>query len=200
MANQEVAKVTTPVTAQAMADALASAWSSIVPEPVSAQAIRILLAQSAYETAQWSACHNWNFGNVHYVDGDGFDYYWSGDHDGNGNPITVRFRSYPSLYDGAAAFLKILHGRFHTAWPYVMAGDPYNFITELRREVYFVGSLEDYRNGVIGYFKKYQSIIPRGVQNALQGVDPALGAAGLFAVGLGIGIAAKWLLDEHERK
>ena len=78
-----------------------------------------------------------------------------------------RFRAFATLQAGADDYLGLLHQRFVKAWPFVEAGDPEGFVTQLRELGYFTASLERYLPPVLKLFDKYlkalqEQMAPRG--------------------------------------
>lgn len=93
----QVASVLTPATAGQVIGALMAAG-------LSRTAANIAAAQSADETASWTAMHNWNVGNVTVGSTSSADWMLQGS-----NPI--HFASYGSLLDGAKAMVNWLQTR-----------------------------------------------------------------------------------------
>ena len=156
-----VARTGTPVDAQSLADALARAWPSvIVGDEPTAGAIRLLLAQSAFETGAWRACWNWNLGNVKC---DGSVPWFSmvaSEGDESVMMVSSKWRSYDSLDEGALAYLAVLRQRFSRAWSFVVLEDPTGFVAALKASGYFTGNLAQYTAGVLAYYHSFSSITP----------------------------------------
>lgn len=64
----------TPVTPSQFLEALYRAWLDLFEEVPKHESLLVLMAHSALETGRWKYLHNYNFGNVKGVDGDGRDY------------------------------------------------------------------------------------------------------------------------------
>lgn len=76
-------------------------------------------------------------------------YFWP-DH-----PVT-RFRAYSTIQDGAHDYVESLFNRFTKAWPAIIAGDPDQFIHQLRVQKYFTGDEETYRKTVHSLFNTFK--------------------------------------------
>jgi hypothetical protein len=190
-----VQRVATPVTAQALADALAAAWPSVVGgDP--GQAIPILVAQSDFETGTWAACWNWNLGNVKTGSnwtGDFFNM-TAGEGSAGQTMVASSWRSYPDLESGAAAWLGVLAAGYSSALGYAEAGDLANFVQALSDGGYFTADERTYYNGVAARYANYQSLVPSaaagqvGQVNANLSTPVAIGAV-LACVVLGATLA-----------
>ena len=159
----EVAATRTPISAQDLFEALAEVWPSIVGGTPSRQALLTLLAQSAFETGQWTSAFNYNLGGIKHVTGDGRDFFTSGCSEvvnGVNVPQTCTFRAFATLSEGASDYLSFLHKRFANAWPFVEAGDPAGFVHALKSAGYFTGSENDYVAGVTRYFNQFDKTMP----------------------------------------
>lgn len=165
MAENLVPRTQTLIAPGDLYDALYLAWGD--PKP-SRESLLVLLGQSAFETGWWHFCWNYNLGNVKHVDGDGHSYYQVRCNEYVGgklvwfdppNPATS-FVAYPTLTEGAAAYLSILRGRFHTAWPAVLAGDPAAFCHELKLAHYYTDNEAHYTANVVGCYRRLDANIP----------------------------------------
>ena len=156
--------------AQYVADALTAGWA-ITGLPFSAEAVKVLLAQSAYETAAWKGCGNWNFGNAKKLDGDGRDWFLMKDDcgaDATGRPIPCRFASYPTLTDGIKAYLNLLKRGYPSALSAALKGDIDGFVEGLvaiPRRHYFSQTNPDgtpavglYASGMKQYFNQFHGL------------------------------------------
>jgi hypothetical protein len=163
---QLVERVATPVTGQQLADAMATVWPLIVGGTAPPAAIRLLLAQSDFETGTWKYCWNWNFGNAKHIPSDGTDYFvmtageGTGANGANTNMVSSMFRSYPTVLEGVKAYLNLLYKSFSSAWQYVMSGDPDSFVQTLKEHGYFRGDLSAYTAGVKARLSKYIGLTP----------------------------------------
>jgi hypothetical protein len=188
---KQVARQATPVSAQDLANALATIWPVVIGGAAPAGAITVLLAQSAFETGAWKACWNWNLGNVKHTPGDGFDWFVMTASEGEGanqTMVSSAFRAYPSLQAGAKAYLAILRQRFSSAWSYVLDGDTDGFVQALKDQNYFTGNLEQYQAGVTRYWNQFQNILPT-VQQLESGAK--FGVGSLLALAIGIYAGSK---------
>jgi hypothetical protein len=154
-----VQRSATPVTAQALANALAAVWPSVVGGSPG-YAIQVLVAQSAFETGRWAYCWNWNLGNVKGTDG---DYFTMTAPEGYGATATNQvsnFRSYASLTEGTAAWLRVLANGYPTALQYAEQGDVADFVSSLASGGYFTGDPDVYSSKVQSLYSEYQGLAP----------------------------------------
>ena len=157
----EVPCIITHAAPEALLSALSAAWPTVVAGPIVPIALQMLLAQSAYETAAWKGCRNWNFGNVKASKGD--DWFWMADDckDLRGDPTECKFKSYPSLEEGAATYLKFMVKNYAPAWPYALSGDTDGFVQALKAHSYFSSpDVDGYKAGVQNFFNRYASLVP----------------------------------------
>jgi Transglutaminase-like superfamily len=168
--DQLVDRVATPVTSQGLADALAAAWpAAIGGSPGSA--INVLVAQSAFETGAWKAVWNNNLGNVKYTSGT--DYFQMTASEGSGANTTMvpsKWRSYPTLAAGAAAWLKFMSNNESSAMTFATSGDVADFVSALKNNGYFTGDLGQYTAGVQQYYSQYSGITPSATAGQAQAV------------------------------
>ena len=208
-----VERIATPISGQEFANALATVWPIVIGGAAPAVAIRLLLAQSDFETGGWKSCWNWNFGNVKHVPGDGTDWFVMTASEGSGASkvmVSSMFRSYPTMQEGAKAYLSIFHKRFSAAWPYIISGDVVSFVQALKNERYFTGDLTDYTSGVKVRLAKYTGIVPtiQQLENFVAPAAPAATAAvkagaigfGGYIIGGGFFLAGLFILDAFRRK
>ena len=162
MSEVQVARVGTPVTAQAVLNALAVAWPTVIgSDPGSA--LQVLVAQSAFETGAWKAVWNNNLGNVKYTPGAGTDWFSMTASEGSGANTTMvgsKWRSYDSLAAGAAAWLAVLAHGYSTALGYAQQGDVADFVQALSSGGYFTGDEATYAAGVAQYYRQFSVLSP----------------------------------------
>lgn len=160
MTGQLVQRVATPVTGQDLANALAAAWPNVVGgDPGSA--IGVLVAQSAFETGNWKAVWNNNLGNVKYTGNT--DYFQMTASEGSGASTTMvpsKWRSYPTLADGAAAWLNFMKLNYSNAMTFATTGDVASFVAALKSGGYFTGDTSQYTSGVQQYYSMYGGLAP----------------------------------------
>lgn len=128
----------------------------------------VLLAQWGVETGGGVWCHSWNIGNVKHVRGDGHDYAMFRCWEVEGgkkvwyeppHPATW-FRAYASLAEGVVDYLGQLQGRFRTAWPAVLDGDPVGFARALKAARYYTATEADYVRAIVAWFERFRRAIP----------------------------------------
>jgi len=76
-------------------------------------------------------------------------YFWP-DH-----PVT-RFRAYSTLQDGAHDYVESLFNRFSKAWPAIIAGDPDQFVHQLKVQGYFTADEATYTKTVHSLFNSFK--------------------------------------------
>ena len=180
----QVPRVQTSNTPQDIADALATAWASVIGGDPPDGAINVLLAQSAFETGHWVSCWNNNLGNVKHFTGDGFSWFSMSATEGDQAVVMVasKWKSFLTLDLGAAFFLKFHSTHFPTAWQSVLAGDVPGFVAALKNAGYFTGNLAQYTAGVQAYSDRYAGIVPQATPG-----PSALIATGIVGAGLLLG-------------
>lgn len=161
MSEQEVPRVATPITAPQLRDALLVAWPDIIGADVDPHhaAIRLLVAQSAFETGWWRSCWNYNLENAKHIDGDGHDFYYvSCDEYISGRLVTLhppdpgcRFRAFPSLDVGD--YLRLLKRQYGGALVAAEAGDVIGFAKALKAERFYTDNEAHYESELVGVLK-----------------------------------------------
>lgn len=181
------AAINTPVTPGQVYDALEIAWKKD-PEltaPNHRMSLLVLLAQWALETGRGLHMHNYNLGNIksNATSGDwcffacneiigGKVVWFEPDHP------SCCFRSYPTLEAGAEDYLTILRNRFSKAWPAVLAGDPYKFVSALKNQGYFTANVDTYRQSVVSLFNEFWKTDLRYDLGTTLGIQRALASLG----------------------
>jgi Transglutaminase-like superfamily len=170
MTDQLVQRTATPVTAQTLANALASVWPSVVAA-VPGQAIQMLVAQSAFETGAWKYVWNYNLGNVRYTGGT--PYFMM--KDPGDDVVPTRWRAYSDLASGAKAWLSFLANNYSAALAYAQQGDVANFVASLKAKGYFTAPQSQYQAGVQSYYNQYSGLSPNGATSSALAPDAAWG-------------------------
>jgi hypothetical protein len=119
----QVATITTRASAAEVLGGILAALPQGAPQIAGA----IITAQSADETASWTAMHNWNVGNVTTANPNVDDWMLQGS-----NPI--KFRAFPDLASGAAAMVAWLSTR--GVLPFAYAGDIAGYVGQLAAHCY----------------------------------------------------------------
>ena len=151
--------------------ALYVAWRELFGEEPGRGSLLVLLAQWALETGRGKACHCYNLGNAKSVDGDGYDYTFFRCNEVIGGRVVwfdpphpaCRFRAFETLEAGAADYLALLHRRFASAWPAVLAGDPADFAHRLKAARYYTANEAAYAAGLTSLFCEFDRTVPRDV-------------------------------------
>lgn len=154
-------------------DAMWRAYKVVFGEEIKTPALSVLLAHSALETGHWKVgIWNWNFGNVKAsASYPGKHQYFRCNELINGKYVwydpphpQCRFRAYDSPAEGLEHHLRFLGtstnpwgkpNRYQAAWDQAMAGNPAEFVTELRRARYFTAYLEPYKRTVVQLTEKF---------------------------------------------
>jgi hypothetical protein len=68
----------------------------------------------------------------------------------------TRFRAYKTVQDGAHDYVESLFNRFTKAWPAILAGDPDQFVHQLKVQKYFTGNEESYRKTTSSLFRSFK--------------------------------------------
>jgi hypothetical protein len=76
-------------------------------------------------------------------------YFWP-DH-----PVS-RFRAYHTLHAGAIDYVSSLFNRFKLAWPAIKAGDPDQFVHQLKAQGYFTADENSYKHTVDSLFVSFE--------------------------------------------
>jgi hypothetical protein len=194
----------TPLSPDDAARALAAAFERVTGTKPTRDVLALLVAQSAFETGDWSSIHNFNFGNVKA--GSSFPlvtYFDCWERDASGKRIDIkafpngpdgepdkrcRFRAFESATDGAEDFLRALQARPHW-WAGLLTGTPAGFVEGLTtRPMYFTGDPGQYIAGLEARAKKFASYIQTHAGAA------AAVAAGSGLVALAVIVGAAYLL------
>ncbi len=140
----------TPISGSEAADAIESAWTSVVGEPPSKSTVAVLTAQWAHETNRGRAMLNYNFGGIKGTGPSGLAASY-GTKEGWGASevhVTDTFRAYRTPEEGAKDYVELLARRFPKAVDAAKAGDPAGFVRALKERGYFTGDETAYRNNV----------------------------------------------------
>jgi hypothetical protein len=132
------------------AQAIESAWTSVMGEPPGQSTVAVLTAQWAHETDRGRAMLNYNFGGIKGTGPSGLSASY-GTKEGSGASqvhITDTFRAYRTPEEGAKDYVSLLARRFPKAVDAAKAGDPAGFVRALKERGYFTGDETAYRNNV----------------------------------------------------
>jgi hypothetical protein len=145
--------VKTPLSAPAVMGALQTAWTQLVGSAPTKNALAMMAAQSAVETAAWAVCYDYNLGNITHITGDGFS--WN--HRPEVTDPNMRYRSYPNLLSGATDFVRwiLKHGNAQAA----MSGDVQSYGQALINGCYLgcnpdPTTASNYINGISTWYHK----------------------------------------------
>lgn len=169
MSENCVSTSATLITPKELYAAMQVAWASLMSgEPCGRASLLTMLAQSAFETGWWHYCWDFNLGNVKHVPGDGHDYYMIRCNEYVGGKLVwydppspaTWFVSFPDLDTGVRCYLVALRGRFRSAWPYVLSGDPAGFCHALKVAGYYTDDEAHYTANVLGCYHTLDAGIP----------------------------------------
>jgi len=164
-----VRAVRTPLSAEQAAEALSNAWSRQFGEVPSKATVAILTAQWAHETGRGQSMFNYNFGGIKGTGPSGLTVSQR-TFEGWGETrttITDNFRAYQTAEEGAADYLSLLGRRYRGAIEGARAGDPAQFVRELKSGGYFTGNEELYTRSITSLARQ-----------SMQGQIELLGAGG----------------------
>lgn len=180
-----VSPVRTPVTGASLRDALRRNLTDATGHAPSEHALTALVAMSAFETAHWKSCWNFNLGNVKAGET------WSGSYtclakvreiirgverwfdpegetDGKGGPLigerfsvppghpATRFCAFNSLAEGSQQWVAKLLKLYREPLELLLAGaDTDTFVAGLERLTYFTGDLDVYQAQIRALYRQY---------------------------------------------
>lgn len=179
----------TNITAREIYEALRRVWPSVIGGEPGHEALLVLVAQSGIETGDWSACWNWNLGNVKRVASQPWTMLRGVWEIINGRRETfepphpqTHFRAFRTLDEGASAYLEILSQRFAKSWSAVLAGEPERFAHALKEQRYYTADENAYARAMRArYNAASRMIVGPGATPDLMtrsGVADALGRLG----------------------
>ena len=158
----QVARIATPLDAEQVSDALAEVLTG---ELARSDVLALLLALSDLETATWQRVSNYNLGNIIVPEPYQAEQAWyAGTDSGN----TRRFRSYPSLHEGALGLVNQVTRDSRPEWRAGLAtGNPEAFVRALSGAnggpAYFEANPGTYLTGFRARWKRYAPADPTGV-------------------------------------
>lgn len=162
----------TPLSANQVREAFYQGFIQVTGQKPSEQVLALMMAQSALETGQWSALHNYNFGNIkaigwpHQTTTFGAWEIINGKKETfpPGHPQTL-FRAYPTPAEGAADYIITLlrdnqRRKPPDAWKQaLLTGDPAAFSEILSRPPpYYTGDKGAYTKAVTRYYNQYSQL------------------------------------------
>ena len=180
----ELAATKTPISVVDLESALHAAWADKFGTPPPTNAVEVLMSQSALETGAWAKCIAFNLGNIKSPHGADGDWCFFTTHETLSteaaqrvaaastpsapahlvSPTDVvleprhpgcRFRAFSTLAAGARWYLDFLAAHEATAWPAVLAGDPFAFSHALKLHGYYTADEATYTAGVVRFFDAY---------------------------------------------
>lgn len=151
-----VGAMRTPMTAAECLDALVEAYAMEVGGEIPGRLLLALAAQSALETARWTACWCWNFGNMRGAGDAGTTAIQGATEIENGVEVQrpEGFAAFSSRLAGARAFVRYLcvatrppaPNRYQAAIDAATRGDLPGFVLGLKAGGYFTADEGRYEN------------------------------------------------------
>lgn len=166
--SQELPDHLTPCTPAEMYSALGSGWRVLFAEEPKRSSLLVLLCQWAEETGRGKSCHANNVANAKWTPGDPHDWVSFRCNEIIGGKEVwfdpphpaCRFRAYPDLAAGVLDYLSLLAGRFKSAWPAVLAGDPGDFAHRLKIARFYTASEALYVAALLSLYREFDRTIP----------------------------------------
>jgi len=193
----EVARRSTPSDAQTVLNALARAWLARFGEPLRGDVAALLLALSDLETGTWKHVRNNNLGNQIAV---GSDDFILAPGVGPTGEQTGRFAAYPSLDDGARAFVALLTRDSRAEWRAgLLSGNPETFVRALNGQMggpaYFEASFERYFRGFLSRYASYEQLAaaPRPRSERKNSNSPESGSGAIVAIAAPAVLLGAWI-------
>ena len=141
---QVVAK-STPLTIPQARAFLKAALQTELGRAPSETELKMLLAQSALETKDWTRMWHWSFGNIQ-VGSSGAKWFYLKHKDPSED--LNRYRVFESPEAGAAYYVSFLHRRFPDAWAFISSGNTTGFANALSVKRYYTGDSIKYAQGM----------------------------------------------------
>lgn len=156
MYGTEVPARRTPLTDQALAEALAAAYIQVTGEAPDYNTLGLAWAMVQHETGHTMSMWNHNVGNIKKTSS------WTGDyHKLPVNEPNPYFRSYPSAAAGSADYWRLMRRRYSRALVAFKAGDPLDAAKQLRAKGYFTAPVDLYAKALGRWFARYKDTFVR---------------------------------------
>lgn len=188
----------TVITPELAAQALSDGYKQVTGSKPTKEILALLVGQSALETGNWKAIHNYNFGNFKAAPGDRNYQYFRCSEIINGQEVffdppdpACKFAAYLTADQGAAAYVKGLKNRSNW-WNGLQTGTVSGFIDGLTTAPkYFTASPSLYKNVLTD---RYNTYLPLAVKYA------GIGVMAMFAwLGTGLAtIAGLWYYSSRK--
>jgi flagellum-specific peptidoglycan hydrolase FlgJ len=147
----------TPLSEQAVAAHLASAWQAVVGQPVQRETLAVLWAHSALETGRGQKMIGFNFAGLkgQAPNGNGRPL-WTWEQGSEGLERVLRtFRVYPDAREGAHDYIHLLTTRYRRARRAAERGSPTDFVAALAASDYFTHDMDDYSRSITSLTLEY---------------------------------------------
>lgn len=125
---------------------LTSALKSVLGRQPTNSEIKMVVAQSDFETGGWSAMWNWNWGNSIATKGSAWFMIPS--------DTKHKYRPFSSAKEGALYYVNLLKSRFPNAWKILGSSDTTAFAEALKVHKYYEAPVETYAKGLAARYKK----------------------------------------------
>lgn len=154
----------TPVSPSEMKKAMLQS-SQAIGEPLTNEAVSVLLAQWALETGWGRSMYCYNIGNIKSDQKSGNWYFIRCREVIGGKTVwfdpdhpACCFRAYQTLLDGAVEYVRFLKKKYRAAWASAKNGDCRGFCHELKRLGYYTASENSYTAAVSSLFNTFRKL------------------------------------------
>jgi len=139
--------VRTKLTVKQAKDVLAKALTVELGRNPTTNELAMLVAQSAFETANWQSMFHWNFGNS--VVGASNGKWYTLKNDAN-LPLESRhkYKVFSNANEGALYYVKLLHKQFPKAFALLGSNDTKAFAQALKDSHYYETTVDKYAAGL----------------------------------------------------
>lgn len=190
----ELPNKVTPISPDDAARFMSDGYLQVVGKRPSKEILSLLVGQSALETGNWHAIHNYNFGNFKRAPGDRNWQYFRCSEIENGVEVFYEppdfhcaFAAYYNGPDGAAAYIRGLKARANW-WNGLMSGTVAGFIGGLTTPPkYFTASPTLYQNTLTERVNNYASVAAKYAASWKDWLPKVFGfGVGIVLAGFGI--------------
>jgi hypothetical protein len=153
LASREIspsAPTLTPMRGGDAAEAISSAYTSVMGAPPSKATLAVLVSQWSLETGGGRAMMDYNFGGIkgRSPGGQSVSYPTTEGSGADVRSVVDSFRAYGSAREGALDYVRLLRDHFPNALAQAKAGNPAGFAHALKSKGYFTGSEKAYSEAI----------------------------------------------------
>lgn len=140
----------TPMRGSDAAEAISSAYTSVMGAPPSKATLAVLVSQWSLETGGGRAMMDYNFGGIkgRSPSGQSVSYPTTEGSGEDVRSVVDSFRAYGSAREGALDYVRLLRDHFPNALAQAKAGNPAGFAHALKSKGYFTGSEKAYGEAI----------------------------------------------------